>query len=47
MAQKFPHSYEVCNCKHVTLGEIIFAIKEKGAKSIEEATFSVFQGIRK
>ena len=36
MARKFQHSYEVCNCKHVTLGEVIHAIKEKGAKSIEQ-----------
>ena len=36
MAKKFPHSYEVCSCKHVSLGEIIYAIKEKGATSIEE-----------
>lgn len=36
MARKFQHSYEVCNCKHVTLGEIIYAIKEKGANSIEK-----------
>lgn len=32
----FHYSYQVCTCKHVTLGEIVFAIKEKGAKSIEE-----------
>ena len=36
MAKKFPHSYEVCTCKHVSLGEIIYAIKEKGAKTIED-----------
>lgn len=36
MAKKFHHSYEVCKCKHVTLGEIIYAIKEKGADSIEK-----------
>lgn len=36
MAKKFAHSYVVCQCKHVTLGEIIHAIKEKGASTIEE-----------
>ena len=36
MSRKFPHSFEVCKCKHVTLGEIIYAIKEKGAKTIED-----------
>lgn len=35
MARNFPHSFEVCTCKHVTLGEIIYAIKEKGAKTLE------------
>lgn len=36
MAKSFPHSYIVCTCKQVSLGEIIFAIKEKGAKTIDE-----------
>lgn len=36
MAKKFHHSYEVCKCKHVTLGEIIHAIKERDAKTIED-----------
>jgi bacterioferritin-associated ferredoxin len=36
MARNFPHSYEVCTCKHVTLGEIICAIKEKNAKTLDE-----------
>lgn len=36
MAKSFPHSFEVCTCKHVTLGEIIYAIKEKGAKTLED-----------
>jgi NAD(P)H-nitrite reductase large subunit len=36
MSRNFPHSFEVCNCKHVTLGEIIHAIKDRGAKTIEE-----------
>jgi NAD(P)H-nitrite reductase large subunit len=36
VSKEFPHSYEVCQCKQVTLGEIIYAIKEQGAKSIDE-----------
>lgn len=36
MARNFPHSYEVCNCKHVTLAEVIDAIKQRGATTIEE-----------
>ena len=36
MARNFQHSFEVCNCKHVTLGEIIHAIKENNAKTIED-----------
>ena len=36
MAKKFHYSYVVCKCKKVTLGEIIHAIKEKGAKNIED-----------
>ena len=31
----FPHSYEVCKCKQVSLGEIIHAIKEKNITTIE------------
>ncbi len=33
---EFKHDYEVCSCKHVTLGEIIHAIKEEGAKTIDD-----------
>lgn len=36
MSRKFPHSFEVCTCKHVTLGELIYAIKEKNAKTLED-----------
>ncbi|WP_428023041.1 (2Fe-2S)-binding protein [Arcobacter sp.] len=36
MAKSFHHSFEVCTCKQVTLGEILFAIKENGANSIEK-----------
>lgn len=36
MSKKFHHSYEVCSCKHVILGEIIYAIKENKAKSLED-----------
>jgi NAD(P)H-nitrite reductase large subunit len=32
----FHYSHIVCECKKVTLGEIIHAIKEKGAKNIED-----------
>ena len=32
---KFKYSHKVCVCKNVTLGEIIFAIKEKDAKTID------------
>ena len=32
----FQYSYNVCRCKDVTLGEIICAINEKGAKTIED-----------
>ena len=33
---KFKHSFEVCSCKKVSLGEVIHAVKEKGAKTIKE-----------
>ena len=33
---EFKHSYIVCSCKNVSLGEILYAINEKGAKSIEQ-----------
>ncbi len=36
MAKKFPHSFEVCACRSVSLGEIVDAIKVKGANTIEE-----------
>jgi len=36
MAKNFPHSYIVCDCRQVTLGEIIYAIKEKGAKTLDD-----------
>lgn len=32
----FQYSHVVCNCKHVTLGEIICSIKDNNAKTIEE-----------
>jgi len=32
----FQHSYEVCSCKKVTLGEIIHSIQEQGATTIED-----------
>lgn len=36
MSKIFPHSFIVCECKQVSLGEIIFAIKEKNAKTLED-----------
>ncbi len=33
MAKRFHHSYVVCKCKHVSLGEIIHSIKENDAKT--------------
>lgn len=33
---KFHMSHMVCECKKVTLGEIIHAVKENGAKDLEE-----------
>ncbi|MEA3352613.1 MAG: (2Fe-2S)-binding protein [Campylobacterota bacterium] len=32
----FQYSHVVCDCKNVTLGEIIHAIKEQGAKTLED-----------
>jgi len=32
----FQYSFVVCNCKHVTLGEIVHAIKDKNAKTIND-----------
>lgn len=36
MARKFQHSFIVCNCKQVSLGEILFAVKEKNAKTLSD-----------
>lgn len=36
MARNFHHSHVVCTCKNVILGEIIYAIKEKNAKTLED-----------
>lgn len=33
---EFHMSHEVCSCKKVSLGEIVHAIKEKGAKTIDD-----------
>jgi bacterioferritin-associated ferredoxin len=35
MAKTYELDYEVCKCRHVTLGEIIYAIKEEGATTLE------------
>jgi len=32
----FEYSYIVCNCNHVTLGEIVYSIEDKGASSIKK-----------
>ena len=32
----FKYSYKVCECRNVTLGEIVHAIKEQGAKTIKD-----------
>lgn len=32
----FHFSYKVCECKKVTLGEIMYAIKEKDAKTMDD-----------
>ncbi|PRM90775.1 (2Fe-2S)-binding protein [Aliarcobacter cryaerophilus] len=36
MARNFPHSFIVCDCKQVSLGELIYAIKEKNAKTLDD-----------
>ncbi len=36
MSKKFKNSFVVCTCRNVTLGEIVYAIKENGAKTIED-----------
>ncbi|MGB5793910.1 (2Fe-2S)-binding protein [Poseidonibacter sp.] len=36
MAKKFPHSFEVCACRSVSLGEIVNAINVENANTIEE-----------
>ena len=36
MAKRFEHSFEVCTCKQVTLGEVIYSIKEKNATTLGE-----------
>jgi bacterioferritin-associated ferredoxin len=44
MSRQFPHSHIVCKCKNVSLGEIIHAIKEKGAKNLQEIENSTDAG---
>lgn len=36
MSRRFDNTYEVCSCRSVTLGEIIYAIKEKNAQTLGE-----------
>ena len=35
MARNFHHSFEVCKCNRVTLGEVIYTIKERNAKCLD------------
>lgn len=44
MAQKFPHSFEVCNCHKVSLGELIYVVKEKKASSLKDLAFHTGAG---
>ncbi|NQY20863.1 MAG: (2Fe-2S)-binding protein [Campylobacteraceae bacterium] len=39
MAKNFPHSFIVCECKHVSLGELLYAVKEKNAKTLKDFVF--------
>ena len=34
--KSFQRSHIVCTCKQVTLGEIIYAIEEQGAKNLDD-----------
>ncbi len=34
MSRRFEQTYEVCSCSHVSLGEIVYAIQEKDAKTL-------------
>ncbi len=34
--KKFSTSYEVCSCRHVSLAEIVYAIKQRNAKTLED-----------
>lgn len=36
MAKKFYQSFEVCKCMHVSLGELVHAIKDKNARTLDE-----------
>jgi len=36
LSKNFSKTYEVCTCKHVSLAEIIFAIKNKNAKNLAQ-----------
>ncbi|MEA3512105.1 MAG: (2Fe-2S)-binding protein [Campylobacterota bacterium] len=40
----FQYSYKVCSCKNVTLGEIVHAIKEQNAKTIEDIGYKTDAG---
>jgi NAD(P)H-nitrite reductase large subunit len=45
LGKKFDNSFVVCSCRYVTLGEIIYAIKEKGAKTIEDVGILTDAGV--
>ncbi|PKN15546.1 MAG: (2Fe-2S)-binding protein [Deltaproteobacteria bacterium HGW-Deltaproteobacteria-24] len=36
MSRRFEQTYEVCSCSHVTLGEIVYAICEKEAQTLQD-----------
>lgn len=36
MSKTYEMDYEVCKCRHVSLGELVHAIKNKNAKTIED-----------
>ena len=36
VSRKFEHSYEVCSCIQVSLGEILYSIEKRDAKTLKE-----------
>lgn len=39
MAKKFHHTFEVCKCHKVTLGELLFVVKTKKVKTLKDLAF--------